>query len=95
MCIRDRFVSGAVVGCGVLLALFIAYPVGKALAGAFITEEGHWSITAFFGRVFTERIWGLGCLSGGTSCGVAWNTLVLALLTATGTTILGLSLIHI
>ena len=85
----DLFVSGAVVGCGVLLALFIAYPVGKALAGAFITEEGHWSITAFFGRVFTERIWGLGCLSGGTSCGVAWNTLVLALLTATGTTILG------
>jgi iron(III) transport system permease protein len=63
--------------------------VGKALAGAFITEEGHWSIAAFFGRVFTERIWGLGCLSGGTSCGVAWNTLVLALLTATGTTILG------
>ena len=85
----DLFVSGAVVGCGVLLALFIAYPVGKALAGAFITEEGNWSIAAFFGRVFTERIWGLGCVSGGTSCGVAWNTLVLALLTATGTTILG------
>ena len=85
----DLFVSGAVVGCGVLLALFIAYPVGKALAGAFITEEGNWSIAAFFGRVFTERIWGLGCVSGRTSCGVAWNTLVLALLTATGTTILG------
>ena len=85
----DLFVSGAVVGCGVLLALFIAYPVGKALAGAFLTEEGGWSIAAFFGRVFTERIWGLGCLSGGTSCGVAWNTLLLALLTATGTTILG------
>lgn len=85
----DLFVSGAVIGCGVLLALFIAYPVGKALAGAFITEDGGWSVTAFFERVFTARIWGVGCLSGGTSCGVAWNTLVLALLTATGTTILG------
>lgn len=85
----DLFVSGAVIGCGVMLALFIAYPVGKALAGAFITEDGGWSIGAFFERVFTARIWGVGCLTGGNSCGVAWNTLVLALLTATGTTILG------
>lgn len=85
----DLFVSGAVVGCGVLLALFIAYPVGKALAGAFVLEDGGWSVLAFFQRVFTERIWGLGCLAGGTACGVAWNTLLLALLTATGTTVLG------
>jgi iron(III) transport system permease protein len=85
----DLFVSGAVIGCGVMLALFIAYPVGKALAGAFLLEDGGWSIAAFFERVFTARIWGLGCIAGGTSCGVAWNTLLLALLTATGTTILG------
>ncbi|WP_189685565.1 ABC transporter permease [Pseudorhodoferax aquiterrae] len=85
----DLFVSGAVIGCGVLLALFIAYPVGKALAGAFVLEDGGWSVLAFFQRVFTERIWGLGCLAGGTACGVAWNTLLLALLTATGTTVLG------
>nr|WP_145546589.1 iron ABC transporter permease [Variovorax boronicumulans] len=85
----DLFVSGAVVGCGVLLALFIAYPVGKALAGAFVLEDGGWSLMAFFERVFTERIWGLGCLAGGTACGVAWNTLLLALLTACGTTVLG------
>lgn len=85
----DLFVSAAVVGCGVLMALFIAYPVSKALAGAFFDEDGQWSITAFVARVFTERIWGVGCLSGGVRCGVAWNTLVLALLTATGTTFLG------
>ncbi|RZL64203.1 MAG: iron ABC transporter permease [Variovorax sp.] len=85
----DLFVSGAVIGCGVLMALFIAYPVGKALAGAFLNEDGQWSIAAFAARVFTERIWGLGCVSGGVRCGVAWNTLVLALLTATGTTTLG------
>ena len=85
----DLFVSAAVVGCGVLMALFIAYPVSKALSGAFFDEDGQWSAAAFFARVFTERIWGLGCLAGGVRCGVAWNTLVLALLTAAGTTFLG------
>ncbi|MEZ2295792.1 ABC transporter permease [Variovorax sp. RCC_210] len=85
----DLFVSAAVIGCGVLMALFIAYPVSKALAGAFFNEDGHWSASAFIARVFTERIWGVGCLAGGVRCGVAWNTLVLALLTAAGTTFLG------
>jgi iron(III) transport system permease protein len=85
----DLFVAAAVIGCGVLMALFIAYPVSKALAGAFFNEDGQWSITAFIARVFTERIWGLGCIAGGVRCGVAWNTLVLALLTAAGTTFLG------
>jgi len=85
----DLFVSGAVIACGVLMALFIAYPVSKALAGAFIDENGGWSLAAFVARLGTERIWGLGCLAGGVRCGVAWNTLALALLTAAGTTFLG------
>jgi iron(III) transport system permease protein len=85
----DLFVSGAVVACGALMALFIAYPVGKALAGAFVDEDGRWSLAAFGARIATERIWGLGCASGAGSCGVAWNTLALAVLTAAGTTVLG------
>jgi iron(III) transport system permease protein len=85
----DLFVAAAVIGCGVLMALFIAYPVSKALAGAFFNEDGQWSVSAFAARVFTERIWGAGCIAGGVRCGVAWNTLVLALLTAAGTTFLG------
>lgn len=85
----DLFVSGAVIGCGVLMALFIAYPVSKALAGAFLDENGRASFSAFAARIGTERVWGLGCLAGGVRCGVAWNTLVLALLTAAGTTFLG------
>ena len=40
-------------------------------------------------RLAHERVWGLGCLAGGVRCGVAWNTLFLALLTAAGTTLLG------
>lgn len=85
----DLFVSGAVIGCAVLMLLFIAYPVSKALAGAFFNEDGQWSLGAFADRVFTARIWGVGCVTGGAACGVAWNTLVLALLTAAGTTFLG------
>nr|WP_232080889.1 iron ABC transporter permease [Variovorax sp. SRS16] len=85
----DLFVSAAVIGCGVLMALFIAYPVSKALAGAFLNEDGHASLNALWARIGTDRVWGLECLAGGVRCGVAWNTLALALITATGTTFLG------
>ena len=85
----DLFVASAVVGCAVLLVTFIAFPVSKALYGAFLNEEGQWSLAAMFDRVGNERVWGLSCVVGGVRCGVAWNTLALALLTATGTTILG------
>ena len=67
----DLFVSGAVIGCAVLMLLFIAYPVSKALAGAFFNEDGQWSLGAFADRVFTARIWGVGCVTGGAACGVA------------------------
>jgi len=85
----DLFIASAVVGCSVLLLLFIAFPVSKALYSALLTEQGHWSLTAIFDRIGNERVWGLNCLIGGVRCGVAWNTLFLALLTATGTTLLG------
>ena len=85
----DLFIASAVVGCSVLLLLFIAFPVSKALYGALLTEQGQWSLTAIFDRIGNERVWGLNCLTGGVRCGVAWNTLFLALLTATGTTLLG------
>ena len=85
----DLFVACAVLGCTVLLLTFIAFPVSKALHGAFLNDEGRWSFSAIFNRIGNERVWGLSCLSGGVRCGVAWNTLFLALLTATGTTVLG------
>jgi iron(III) transport system permease protein len=85
----DLFIASAVLGCAVMLVMFIAFPVTKALYGAFLNEEGRWSITAIFDRIGNERVWGLNCFAGGVRCGVAWNTLFLALLTATGTTILG------
>ena len=85
----DLFSACAVMLCGALLLLFVALPVAKALAGAFVDEAGGVSFGALAGRIGNERTWGLGCLAGGVRCGVAWNTLFLALLTAAGTTLLG------
>ncbi len=85
----DLFVSAAVLGCSALLLLFIAYPVSKTLVAAFVGEEGGFSLVALWERVASERNLGLGCLAGGVRCGVAWNTLLLGLLTATSTTVLG------
>ncbi|MDO8279915.1 MAG: iron ABC transporter permease [Burkholderiaceae bacterium] len=85
----DLFIAASVVLCAVLLALFIAFPVFKALYGALLDEQGQWSLFALYERVGNERVWSLGCLAGGVRCGVAWNTLSLALLTASGTVVLG------
>jgi iron(III) transport system permease protein len=85
----DAFTASAIVVCSALLLLFVAYPVARALAGAFVDESGRPSLAALAARIGTERTWGLSCLAGGVRCGVAWNTLFLALLTATGTTVLG------
>ena len=85
----DLFVSAAVVVSGALLALFIVFPVLKALSAAVFTEEGQASAGVLWERLFNARNFGLGCLAGGPSCGVAWNTLLLALMTAASTTVLG------
>ncbi len=88
----DLFVAAAVVGCGSLLGLFIVFPVLKALAGAFLTEDGQFAVSAIVERVAIQRNFGMGCITGwggGLTCGVAWNTLFLGLMTAGATTLLG------
>jgi len=89
----DVFVAGAVLLCSALLLLFVALPVSRSSVGAFLGEDGGFSATMLGERLGNERVWGLGCLGigaeGGTRCGVAWNTLLLALLTAVGTTVMG------
>lgn len=85
----DVFVAGAVVGCVSLLALFVVYPVLRSMASGLYDDMGLWAPGALVDRLATERIWGLGCVTADTRCGVAWNTLFLALLTAAGTTVMG------
>ena len=85
----DAFVACAVVLCSALLLLFVALPVTVALAGAFFDDAGHLSLPSAIERIADEHTWGLACLASSVRCGVAWNTLFLALLTAAGTTLLG------
>ncbi len=85
----DLFVSAAVVACASLLALFIVFPVLKALSAAFFAEDGHIDLQSMVLRIASDRNFGLACLTGGQRCGVAWNTLFLGLMTAASTTLLG------
>ncbi|HET7527207.1 MAG TPA: iron ABC transporter permease [Burkholderiaceae bacterium] len=85
----DAFVASAVLLCAALLLLFVALPMLLALSAAWLDDAGAPSSSAWLGRMTGERVWGLGCLAGGVRCGVAWNTLFLAGLTAAGTTVLG------
>jgi len=87
----DGFIAGIVVTVAVLTALFTFYPVLRILSSAFQDDAGAWSLTALDVRLFAPKVWGIGCLTGGQRCGVAWNTLVLALACGAGSTALGLA----
>jgi len=71
--------------------VFTFYPVVTILVQAIQDNDGEYSVAALLTRLFAEKIWGLGCIVGTTRCGVAWNTLVLALACAVGCTALGLA----
>ncbi len=87
----DAFVAGSVVAVTVLVGVFTFFPVLKILVSALQDADGAPSLAAFLNRLFTNKIWGLGCLGAGTRCGVAWNTLFLAAFCAVACTALGLA----
>lgn len=85
----DVFVVSAIGGVIVIVTTFVFFPIAKMLLAAFITEEGGYSVSVFGSKFFDDRLWGLGCLTGGR-CGAAWNSLFLAILVGLLTTVLGL-----
>ena len=85
----DVFVVSAIGGVIVIVATFVFFPIAKMLLAAFITEDGGYSVTVFGSKFFDDRLWGLGCLAG-TRCGVAWNSLFLAIVVGFISTALGL-----
>lgn len=87
----DAFVAGSVVVVLLLVALFTLFPLARVLVSAVQTRSAEFSLAALASRILAEKIWSLTCLVGGSRCGVAWNTLFLALATAAGTTALGLA----
>ncbi|CAH1673104.1 ABC transporter permease [Chelatococcus asaccharovorans] len=90
-CRGDLFTTSAIGIVVLLIGLFVFYPVATILQSALIESDGTLAFASFFERLLSPTIWGLGCLGGGTNCGVAWNTLILAVLTGVITTLLGLA----
>jgi len=86
----DVFVVSAVSGVIVIVTVFVFFPIAKMLLAAFATDDGGYSIAVFISKFFDDRIWGLSCVIGPGRCGVAWNSLILAVLVGFLTTALGL-----
>ncbi|MDQ6619681.1 MAG: iron ABC transporter permease [Pseudomonadota bacterium] len=86
----DGFVSATVIGIGVLVGVFTFFPVVRILISSVQDGSGAWAPSTFGARLLTEKVWGLGCVTGARRCGVAWNTLILAVLCALCCTGLGL-----
>jgi len=87
----DVFVVGSIGSVIAMVAAFVFFPVLNILTSAVRDGDGAFAPWAFILRFIDRRIWGLDCLVGAYSCGVAWNSLLLAILTGLSTTILGLA----
>ena len=74
----DTTVATIVIVVGGLLLLFIFYPVGRSLVAALQDSQGAFAPALAIGRLTHADIWGLGCFGGGTGCGVAVNSVLLA-----------------
>ncbi len=86
----DVFVVSTIGLVIAIVTIFVFFPIAKMLVAAFVTEDGNYSITVFASKFFDDRIWGLSCLTGGPRCGVAWNSLFLAVVVGFLSTALGL-----
>ncbi len=83
-CRGDAFVVGSIGVVVASISAFVFFPLFIMLASAF---EGGGFIASFLDR----SVWGLDCLYSGLRCGVAWNTLFLAVIVGAGSTVLGLA----
>lgn len=91
VCRGDLFTTSTIGVVILLIGLFIFFPVAIILKSALVDQSGALAPMAFVERFLDSSIWGLGCITSGTNCGVAWNTLVLAVLCGVITTLLGLA----
>jgi len=90
-CRGDTFVTSAIGTVLALILLFVLYPILIVLLSAFRDNAGAFAPDEFLGKFFDESVWGLNCVYSSLRCGVAWNTLFLAVVVGIGTTALGLA----
>lgn len=87
----DAFIIGIIGMVLALVMVFVFFPVSQILVQAFTGEKQGLDIGHFFNNYFDKNIWSLACLTSSNYCGVALNSLFLAIMTGLGTTILGLA----
>jgi len=90
-CRGDAFVVSAIGSVVALTIVFVFFPVATILTGAVKNDSGALALGEFGAKFFDKSIWGLDCVASNLRCGVAWNTLFLAVLVGIGTTGLGLA----
>lgn len=87
----DAFIVASITMLVALVTVFVLYPVGSMFVGSVQDFDGSFKPDGFIRNIQDPSIWSLGCVVDGTRCGVAWRTLWLALMTASGSTVLGLA----
>lgn len=87
----DVFVIGSIGLIIALVAVFVFFPVFRILLSAVQDNDGSFAPNLFVEKFFDRKIWGLACVTSNVRCGVAWNSLLLAVMTGVSSTLLGLA----
>ncbi len=87
----DVFVLGAILLVAATVVLFVFLPLMQVLGSAVRDEAGQFAPWVFLAKLGDRSIWGVACVTGGTACGSAWNSLWLAVGVGGPTTVLGLA----
>lgn len=87
----DAFLAASVLLVAAGLIVFVFLPLGVMFVQAFRDPAGGFAPMRFLALAGGADTWGLGCLAGGGACGVVWNTVLLGVLTASLSTLLGLA----
>jgi iron(III) transport system permease protein len=90
-CRGDAFTVSSIGLIIALITAFVFFPIWEIMVSAFKDNDGNFAPGEFIAKFFDNSIWGLDCTYSGLRCGVAWNTLFLAILVGLGTTSLGLA----
>ena len=88
----DATIAGIVCVLSLLLLVFVAYPIGRMLLASVLDEKGQWVVRSAMDRFFSADIWGAGCVTGNVRCGVAINSMLLAILAGAFSTLFGFAL---
>jgi iron(III) transport system permease protein len=87
----DVFVVGSIALVVALVATFIFFPMIRILVSAFQDLDGNFAPGRFSQKLFSADLWGVACLGANVRCGIAWNSLVLAILVGVSTAGMGLA----